>query len=102
MCLEGYGCVACVPGESACNGQNVYHCDDVVGVSHFMTSLEEGRAIMEQLTGFTTGFAVPQYVVTTDLGKIPASREVLWRDEQGDVQVESYRGEIKNLGPALR
>ncbi|MCB9796180.1 MAG: arginine 2,3-aminomutase [Alphaproteobacteria bacterium] len=80
----------------------LYHCDDVVGVSHFMTSLEEGRAIMEQLTGFTTGFAVPQYVVTTDLGKIPASREVLWRDEQGDVQVESYRGEIKNLGPALR
>ncbi|MCA9717630.1 MAG: IgGFc-binding protein, partial [Myxococcales bacterium] len=37
MCLEGYGCVACVPGESACNGQNVYHCDDVgeiVGTEH--------------------------------------------------------------------
>ncbi|MCB9763501.1 MAG: arginine 2,3-aminomutase [Alphaproteobacteria bacterium] len=80
----------------------LYHCDDVVGVSHFMTSLEEGRAIMEQLTGFTTGFAVPQYVYTTDLGKIPASREVLHRDALGDVWVENYQGQKRNLGPVLR
>lgn len=80
----------------------LYHCDNVVGVSHFMTSLEEGRAIVEQLHGFTTGFAVPQYVLTTDLGKIPASRQLLDRDEDGEVMVESYRGEKKRLGPILR
>jgi len=80
----------------------LYHCDNVVGVSHFMTSLEQGRAIMESLSGFTTGFGVPQYVVTTDLGKIPASRAVLHRDGDGDVWVENYKNERKNLGPVLR
>lgn len=80
----------------------LYHCDNVVGVSHFMTSLEEGRAIMEQLAGYTTGFAVPQYVLTTDLGKIPASRQMLERDENGEVWIESYRQEHKRLGPILR
>jgi lysine 2,3-aminomutase len=80
----------------------LYHCDNVVGVSHFMTSLEKGREIMEALTGFTTGFAVPQYVVTTDLGKIPAAREVLHRTQDGNVWVENYNKTKKNLGPILR
>jgi lysine 2,3-aminomutase len=80
----------------------LYHCDNVVGVSHFMTSLEEGLAIMESLSGHTTGFAVPQYVVTTDLGKIPATRQVLHREEDGTIWVENYRKTKKSLGPILR
>jgi lysine 2,3-aminomutase len=79
----------------------LYHCDNVVGVSHFMTTLEEGREIMEQLSGFTTGFAVPQYVLTTDLGKIPASRQMVVRDEDGEWWVENYQKRKKNLGPIL-
>jgi lysine 2,3-aminomutase len=80
----------------------LYHCDDVVGVSHFVTSLEEGRKIMDSLVGFTTGFSVPQYVLTTTLGKIGAGRQVLERDENGDVWVENYQAKRKNLGPILR
>lgn len=80
----------------------LYHCDNVRGVSHFMTSLEEGRAIMEQLLGFTTGFAVPQYVVTTDYGKIPAMRQVVHRDEDDDLWIENYKKQRKNLGPVLQ
>lgn len=80
----------------------LYHCDNVSGVSHFMTSLEEGREIMEQLLGFTTGFSVPQYVLTTDYGKIPASRQVVHRDEDGNVWVENYKKQKKNLGLILR
>jgi lysine 2,3-aminomutase len=80
----------------------LYHCDNVTGVSHFMTSLERGREIMEQLLGFTTGFAVPQYVVTTDYGKIPASRQVVHRDDDGNVWIENYKKQRKNLGAALR
>lgn len=53
----------------------LYHCDNAVGVSHFVTNIQEGRAIIDGLVGYTTGFAVPKYVVTTKLGKIPLSRD---------------------------
>ncbi|GAA0420755.1 arginine 2,3-aminomutase [Streptomyces luteireticuli] len=51
----------------------LYHCDNVTGVSHFMTSVEKGWEIMEGLQGHITGFGVPQYVLTTTLGKIPVA-----------------------------
>ena len=73
----------------------LYHCDNVAGVSHFMTTIEEGRAIHESLQGFITGFAVPQYVLTTELGKIPVPREfVRPAGEPGAWTIENYRGEI--------
>jgi lysine 2,3-aminomutase len=74
----------------------LYHCDNVVGVSHFMTTIEEGRAIHESLQGFITGFAVPQYVLTTELGKIPLSREFVRRtdDDEGLWVIENYHGEV--------
>jgi lysine 2,3-aminomutase len=53
----------------------LYHCDNVTGVTHFATSIQEGREIMRGLIGHTTGFAVPQYVLTTKLGKIPLSED---------------------------
>jgi lysine 2,3-aminomutase len=79
----------------------LYHCDNVVGVSHFKTSLQTGQEIMDALTGFTTGFCVPQYIVDTDLGKISASRQVLHRADDGTVRVENYKGQQRNLGSAV-
>jgi len=61
----------------------LYHCDNVTGVSHFVTSIEKGREIMRGLLGHMTGFAVPQYIVTTKLGKIPLWEEQFHQDEQG-------------------
>lgn len=52
----------------------LYHCDNVTGVSHFMTSIEKGWEIMEGLQGHITGFGVPQYVLTTKIGKIPIAQ----------------------------
>lgn len=74
----------------------LYHCDNVAGVSHFGTTLEEGRAIHESLQGWMTGFAVPQYVVTTKLGKIPASREFVVPDADG-ARVENYEGRTMHV-----
>lgn len=69
----------------------LYHCDNVTGVSHFRTSLEEGKDIMESLHGFETGFSVPSYVVTTTLGKIPVQKGHI--DEVGERLVASnYKG----------
>jgi lysine 2,3-aminomutase len=74
----------------------LYHCDNAVGVSHFATSLEKGREIMRGLLGYTTGFAVPQYVLTTPLGKIPLWEEYLHRNDEG-YWVQNYKGETMNV-----
>ena len=78
----------------------LYHCDNAVGVSHFATSLEKGRELMRGLLGYTTGFAAPQYVLTTPLGKIPLWEENLHRNDEG-YWVENYRGESMNVDDLL-
>jgi lysine 2,3-aminomutase len=74
----------------------IYHCDNVTGVSHFATSLRRGREILRGLVGFTTGFAVPQYVITTPLGKIPLCQDNLSRGN-GGVWITNYKGEKMNI-----
>ncbi len=49
----------------------LFHCHFVAGSSHFRTSLDKGTEIIRGLQGHTTGFAVPRYVVSTRIGKIP-------------------------------
>lgn len=74
----------------------IYHCDNVTGVSHFATSIKRGQEIMRGLVGYTTGFAVPQYVLTTPLGKIPLWEENLYK-EDGDYWVKNYKGQKMNI-----
>lgn len=75
----------------------LYHCDNVTGVSHFTTTIESGRAIMKSLLGRFTGFGVPQYVLTTPLGKIPLWEEQLHATGDGELWVENYRAETMPL-----
>jgi lysine 2,3-aminomutase len=51
----------------------IFHAKSVKGTMHFKTSVEKGLAIMEQLRGYTSGLAVPTYIVNAPggLGKIP-------------------------------
>ncbi len=51
----------------------LYQCDPVVGTSHFRVPLERGLEIMRGLRGYTTGYAVPTFVVDAPGGggKIP-------------------------------
>lgn len=78
----------------------LYHCDNAIGISHFVTSLEKGRALMRGLLGYITGFAVPQYVLTTPLGKIPLWEENIHRNDEGS-WVENYKGETMNVEDLL-
>jgi lysine 2,3-aminomutase len=74
----------------------LYHCDNVTGVSHFVTSIAKGREIMQGLSGYMTGFGVPQYIVTTPLGKIPLTEEKLQAGQDG-YWLENYKGERMNI-----
>lgn len=69
----------------------LYHCDNVSGVSHFMTSLEKGKEIMNSLVGFVTGFSVPSYIVTTTLGKIPVNQDYISTDKEGKMIARNYK-----------
>lgn len=72
----------------------LYHCDQVAGTSHFRTSLSKGLDIVRGVRGFTSGYAVPHYVV--DLpgggGKTPVCPEYLARREGDRLVFRNYEG----------
>jgi lysine 2,3-aminomutase len=81
----------------------LYHCNVSRGVTHFVTTLEHGMRIMEGLIGPITGFAVPQYIVSTPIGKIPVMPEYL-RQVDGRFVARNWKGEtcdVDWLGPSL-
>ncbi|MFW6272522.1 MAG: KamA family radical SAM protein, partial [bacterium] len=43
----------------------IYHCHFVKGGMHFQTSINKGKEIIRQLQGFTSGFLVPRYIIST-------------------------------------
>jgi len=51
----------------------LFLCKRIEGALHFCTTVEEGRKIIEQLQGRTTGMAVPRLIahVTDGRGKVP-------------------------------
>ncbi|MFD8979915.1 arginine 2,3-aminomutase [Streptomyces sp. NPDC059564] len=75
----------------------LYHCDNVTGVSHFMTTVEKGWEIMDGLQGHITGFGVPQYVLTTRIGKIPIARPSFTPTPEG-LLLRNYRGQEMVVG----
>ena len=51
----------------------IFQCDMAQGISHFRTPVEKGLEIMEALRGWTSGLAIPYYVIDSPGGggKIP-------------------------------
>jgi len=47
----------------------IFNCKKIEGIKHFRAPLEEGLAVMEKLRGFTSGLAVPTFIVTTPNGR---------------------------------
>jgi lysine 2,3-aminomutase len=41
----------------------LYQCDPISGSGHFRTTVDKGLELISQLRGYTTGYAVPNYVV---------------------------------------
>jgi lysine 2,3-aminomutase len=78
----------------------LYHCDNVTGVSHFMTTVDKGWEIMEGLQGHITGFGIPQYVLTTRIGKIPIAKPYYQETEDG-LLLRNYKGQEMLVGKAL-
>ncbi len=72
----------------------LYQCDPVVGTAHLRTSVQEGIEIMSALRGFTTGYAVPTYVIDAPGGggKIPIQAETIVAHKGGNWTIRNWEG----------
>jgi lysine 2,3-aminomutase len=74
----------------------LYQCDPIGGSSHYRTPVAKGLEILEGLRGFTTGYAVPHYMIDAPGGggKIPLQPNYLLGREGDDLLLKNYQGKI--------
>ena len=74
----------------------IYQADYVKGTDHFRTTVEKGLEIMDSLRGYTSGLAVPYYVIDTPGGggKVPILPAYLQSINDQQVIVRNYAGEL--------
>jgi lysine 2,3-aminomutase len=74
----------------------LYQCDPIPGSSHFRTPVSKGLEVIRGLRGFTTGYAVPTYVIDAPGGggKIPLLPEYVEGREEGDLLLRNYEGKV--------
>jgi len=75
----------------------LYACDLVVGTSHFRTPLSKGIEIIKGLRGWTSGYAVPTFVVDAPGGggKIPILPDYYQGErEDGSIILKNYKDDI--------
>jgi lysine 2,3-aminomutase len=72
----------------------LYQCDPISGSSHFRTPVSRGVELIRSLRGFTTGYAVPNFVIDAPNGggKIPLAPDYLAGHDGADLLLQSYDG----------
>jgi glutamate 2,3-aminomutase len=71
----------------------IYHCQGTIGIAHLRTPVETGLEIMENLRGFTSGLAVPSYIITpSGLGKTPLAPQYQISEGPGYVLLRNWEG----------
>jgi lysine 2,3-aminomutase len=73
----------------------IYMADQVAGAEHFRTSVQTGIEIMRALRGWTSGLAVPYFVIDAPGGggKIPILPEYVESMTEDEVVLKNFRGE---------
>jgi len=72
----------------------LYQCDPISGSAHFRTPVQTGLDIIRGLRGYTSGYAVPTYVVDAPGGggKIPVCPETVLGRNGGDLLLKNHQG----------
>jgi lysine 2,3-aminomutase len=73
----------------------IYMADQVAGAEHFRTSVQTGIEIMQALRGWTSGLAIPYFVIDAPGGggKIPILPEYVESMNEEEVVLKNFRGE---------
>lgn len=74
----------------------LYQCDPILGSAHFRTLVSKGLEIIQGLRGYTSGYAVPHYVIDAPGGggKIPLLAETVAGRDGDDLLLRNYEGGI--------
>jgi|AGTN01.3.fsa_nt_gi KamA family protein len=74
----------------------LYQCDPIPGSAEFRIPVQKGLEIIHGLRGFTSGYAVPHYVIDAPGGggKIPLLPEYVQGWENGNIILKNYEGKI--------
>jgi lysine 2,3-aminomutase len=74
----------------------LFQCDEVQGTEHLRTPVETGIKIIEGMRGFTSGLAVPTFVV--DLvqggGKVPLQPNYVLSQTEDELLLKNYEGKV--------
>ncbi len=73
----------------------LYMADQVAGGEHFRTTVEKGLEIIKALRGWTSGFAVPHFVIDAPGGggKVPLLPEYVEEINEDEVIFRNYEGQ---------
>ena len=69
-------------------------CQILHGTAHFRTPIETGIDIIHELQGWTTGFAIPTFLLDTPYGKCPMFPQRIVNRDRYSVSLKNFRGEI--------
>ncbi|MBI2438616.1 MAG: hypothetical protein HYV36_07385, partial [Lentisphaerae bacterium] len=72
----------------------IYQADQVAGTEHLRTTVAQGLAIIENLQGWTSGLAVPHYVIDTPGGggKVPLLPAYVESISAEQIVMRNYEG----------
>lgn len=72
----------------------LYQADLTRGTNHFRTRVESGLQVMQALRGYTTGFAVPQFVIDAPGGggKIPLMPDYVIKFDEREIVLRNFEG----------
>jgi lysine 2,3-aminomutase len=72
----------------------LYQCDLIPGSSHFRTTVRKGLEIIKGLRGFTSGYAIPTFVVDAPGGggKIPLLPNYVVEHNDEKIVLRNYKG----------
>ena len=81
----------------------LYQCDPILGSSHFRTPVEKGLEVIRGLRGYTTGYAVPHFVIDAPGGggKIPLLPEYAVGRDGDDLLLVNYEGRLYRYPDAM-
>ena len=74
----------------------LFHPKRVKGTAHFWVKIEDGLDIMEHLRGYTSGLAIPSYIINAPLGygKVPLTPQYLLRLDGDKAVIRTWENRV--------
>lgn len=74
----------------------IFHAKSVKGTKHFITSVDDGLEIMDQLRGYTSGLAVPTYIINAPngRGKTPIIPQYVLAKEHNKILLRTWENRV--------